>query len=212
MTLRLAALVISATLSQAAILDRIAVTVGKQVIAESDVIRYLRVAAFIDQRPVDLTGEEKRKAADRLVDQYLILQEAAFSRVPLPTEESAVQMLQPVKTQYPNDPDYQAALARYEISESDVVTHLLAGVQAMRFTDLRFRPEVQISDEELHEFYNTLAAEWRQKDPANVPSFDASRDQVEKLLTDQRTAQALDRWLGTQRNETQILYHPQVFE
>ena len=212
MTFRLAALVIWAALGQAAILDRIAVTVGKRVIAESDVIRYLRVAAFIDQRPVDLTGEEKRKAADRLVDQYLILQEATFSRVPLPTEESAVQMLQPVKAQYPNDSDYQAALARYEISESDVVTHLLAGVQAMRFTDLRFRPEVQISDEELHDFYNTLAAEWRQKDPGSVPSFDASREQVEKLLTDQRTAQALDRWLGTQRNETQILYHQQVFE
>jgi hypothetical protein len=31
-------------------------------------------------------------------------------------------------------------------------------------------------------------------------------------LTDQRTAQALDRWLGTQRNENQILYHEKVFE
>ena len=64
------------------ILDRIAVTVGKQVITESDVIRDVRVAAFLDQKPVDLSGAEKRKAADRLVDQYLILQEAAFSRDP----------------------------------------------------------------------------------------------------------------------------------
>ena len=82
----------------------------------------------------------------------------------------------------------------------------------MRFTDLRFRPEIQLSDEEVRDFYNTLAAEWRQKDPDKVPTFEASRGQVEKLLMDQRTAQALDRWLGTQRNETQILYREPVFQ
>ena len=34
----------------AEVLDRIAVTVDKQVIAESDLIRYLRVAAFLDAK------------------------------------------------------------------------------------------------------------------------------------------------------------------
>jgi hypothetical protein len=197
---------------QAAILDRIGVTVGKHVIAESDVIRDLRVAAFLDQRPLDLSGAEKRKSADRLVDQYLILQDAALSRLPLPTDESAAAMLQQVKSQYRSDADYQAALVRYEISEGDVSSHLLAGVRALRYTDLRFRPEIQVSDEEVRDFYNTLAADWRKKDPNNVPSFEESREQTEKLLTDQRTAQALDRWLGTQRNETQILYREQVFQ
>jgi len=209
----MAALVIWGAISvHAAILDRIAVTVGKHVIAESDVILALRVAAFLDQKAVDLSGEERRKAADRLVDQYLILQEAALSRVPLPTEESAAAMVEHLKSQYRNEADYRAALARYEITEEDVTSHLLAGIRAMRYTDLRFRPEIQVSDDDIHDFYNTLAAEWRQKDPDKVPSFEASRDQVEKLLTDQRTAQALDRWLGTQRNETQILYREQVFQ
>jgi hypothetical protein len=196
----------------AAILDRIAVTVGKQVISETDVIRDVRVSAFLDQRPLDLSKDQKRKAADRLVDQILILQEAAVSRIPLSPEENAASMLDQVKAAYKNQDDYRAALARYGITEEDVSSHLLAGVQAMHYTDLRFRPEVQLSDDDLHDFYNTLAAEWRQKGSADVPTFDASRAQVEKLLTDQRTAQALDRWLGTQRNETQILYREQVFK
>ena len=195
-----------------AILDRIAVTVGKHVIAESDVIHDLRVAAFLDQRPVDLSGAEKRKSADRLVDQYLILQDAALSRLPLPTDETAAALLQQVKSQYRSDGDYRAALVRYEITEEDVSSHLLAGVRALRYTDLRFRPEIQVSDEEVRDFYNTLAADWRKKNPNNVPSFEESREQTEKLLTDQRTAQALDRWLGAQRNETQILYREQVFQ
>src|SRR5271154_646275 len=67
--------------SPAEIIDRIAVTVGKEVITESDVIRDLRISAMLDQKPVDLSGPEKRKAADRLVDQALILKEADFIRV-----------------------------------------------------------------------------------------------------------------------------------
>ena len=35
---------------------------------------------------------------------------------------------------------------------------------------------------------------------------------IEKLLTDQRVTQALDRWLGTTRSETQILYIEAVFK
>ena len=45
------------------VLDRIAVTVDRQIIAESDVIRFLRVAAFLDDKPVDLSGPSKRTAA-----------------------------------------------------------------------------------------------------------------------------------------------------
>jgi hypothetical protein len=213
MTRRTMVIVLLAAIGgNAAILDRIAVTVGKQVIAESDVVRDLRVGAFLDQKPVDLSGEEKRKAADRLVDQLLILQEATFSRMPLPTAENSAQLIEQVKSQYESDAAYRAALTRYEITEEDAVTHLLAGVRAMRYTDLRFRPEIQLTDEELHDFYNTLVVEWRRKDPDKVPSFESSRDQVEKLMTDQRTAQALDRWLGAQRNDTQILYREPVFQ
>jgi hypothetical protein len=201
----------AALAGNAAILDRIAVTVGKQVITETDVVRDVRVSAFLDQTPVVLDSYQKRRAADRLVDQILILQEAAVSRIPLQTEEGAASMLAQVKSGYKSDTDYQDALVRYGITEEDVTNHLLAGVKAMRYTDLRFRPEVQLSDEEVHDFYNSMAAESRQKGLA-VSSFEESRADAEKLLTDQRTAQALDRWLGAQRNETQILYHEQVFE
>jgi hypothetical protein len=37
-------------------------------------------------------------------------------------------------------------LAKYQISEADLADHLLAGLKALRFTDLRFRPEIQIAD------------------------------------------------------------------
>jgi len=193
------------------ILDRIAVTVGKQVITEGEVVRDLRVAAFLDQKPVELSGAEKRKAADRLVDQLLIQQEIVFSRIPLTVEEDAAQMLAQVKSQYGSESEYQAALVRDHLTEADVVEHLLTGVRALRFTDLRFRPEIDISEDDLRDFYNKLSEEGRKRGDTNVPTFEASRDDVEKLVTGQRITLALDRWLGAQRTQTQILYRDQVF-
>jgi hypothetical protein len=203
-------LILSMVAAHAGILDRIAVTVGRQVITESDVLRDLRVAAFLDHKPVDLSGAQKRKAADRLVDQLLILQDAAFSRIPLPARADAARLVDPVRAEYGND--FDAALKRCGITEGDLEDHMFGGMRAMRYTELRFQPEVQFTDDELRELYFTLAAEWEKKGEADIPEFDAIREQVEKLLTDQRTAQALDRWLGTQRAATQILYRDEVFK
>ncbi len=206
------AIVMAALAAASETLDRIAVTVGKQVITESEVILDLRLSAFLDQKPVDLSGAEKRKAADRLVDQLLILQDAAVARVPPPSAEEAARLVAQVKSQYATDADFSAALGRYRITEQELARQLLAGLRTMRFTELRFRPEVQLSEEDLREFYNTLAAGWRSANSSQVPTFEESRGQVEKVLTDQRVLQALDRWLGTARTDNQILYREKVFK
>jgi hypothetical protein len=196
----------------AEIVDRIAVTVGKHIISEADVMLDLRIAAFLDQKPVEANGDQKRKAADRIVDQYLLLQEAASSRLALPGASDAQQLLEQVKAQYSTETEYRAALARYRITEAQLSEHLLNGIRALRFSDLRFRPEVQISDEDLHDYYDQMVAQWNRSGAAQPPAFEASRDQIEKLLTDQRVTQALDRWLGDTRSETQILYKEAVFK
>jgi hypothetical protein len=193
-------------------LDRIAVTVGSHVIPESEVILALRVAAFIDDATPDLSGAQKRKAADRLVDQYLVLTDAAATHAPLPSPADVEPVLAPIQARYASEGEYRAALERAGITEPQLKAHLLAGLQMLRYTDLRFRGEVQVTEENLREFFNTLAAESKQKNPVEVPDFESSRDQVEKLLTDQRTTQALDRWLGIARNDTQILYRDAAFK
>lgn len=193
-------------------IDRIAVTVGPHVIPESEVILDLRAAAFIDGASPDLGGAQKRKAADRLVDQYLVLADAAATRAPLPSAADVEPVLAPIKARYASENEYRAALERADIAESQLKAHLLAGLQMFRYTDLRFRGEVQITEENLHEFFDAFTAESKQNNPAEAADFESSRDQVEKLLTAQRITQALDRWLGIRRNETQILYRDAAFK
>jgi hypothetical protein len=194
--------------SRAEVLDRIAVTVDKQVITLGDVVRELRVDAFLDRRPVDLGTDAKRKAAARLVDQVLILREAADSHLVLATPNDAARLLLQVKSQYPADPEYRAALADYHITEADLSEHLLNGLRALRFTDSRFRPQIQVTEAELRQYYDNLTADWGK--PA--AGFEQNRGQVEKLLTDERVMRALDAWLEMERVSKQVRYREAAFK
>ena len=197
------AVLCSAITAQAQLLDRIAVSVNKQVITESEILLDRRISAFLDSVPVDLSEEAKRKSAERLIDQTLILHEAAESRISLPTPENAKELLNQVKQQRGSEEAYRSALEEYGISENDLSEHLLSGLIAYMFSDLRFRPSVQISDDEVRAFYEKMT----EADSAN-----AARADVEEILLRQHTEDALDDWLRLARAAARIQYREAVFQ
>ena len=191
------------------ILDRIAVIVGTQVITESQVITDLRVEAFIDQKPVDLSGKAKLEAAGRLVDQMLMLQEADTSHLALPTLEAAQELVNRLRADYPMPGSFQAALDRYKITEHDVAVHMLIGLQTLTFTELRFRPGIQISDADLQKAYEELVPADQRTQPGG--SLEDNRRQLEDLLINRRVIQSLDEWLADARTDLSIRYRRPVF-
>ena len=206
-----------AILVRADTLDRIAVTVDRHVISERDIIQDIRIAAFLDGIPLDADpshfgAAQRRKAADRLIDQYLVLQDAALSRATLAPAADAEPLLAPIRARYKSDAEYRTALAQAGITETELANHLLAGLRMLRYTDIRFRSEVQISEEALRAFYAKLSSQGDGGKPAAVRSFEESRDQIEKLLADQQVMQSLDQWLSMTRSETRIVYHDAAFQ
>ncbi len=207
--LRLALLFTLSAAAPAETLDRIAVTVGKYVISEQDLLRDIRISAFLDGSLPEFGGAQKRKTADRLIDQYLVLQDAAETRAALPSAESTAALLEPLKARYANEADYLAALAKARISDGGLRAHLLAGLRMLRYTSVRFRPQMQISEEGLRAYYEALM---EQNPNAPAQSFEENRGQVEKLLTDQQTMQSLDDWVKMMRSELRIVYREAVFQ
>ena len=189
-------------------LDRIAVSVGNQVVTESALMIDLRVTAFMNQGPVDLSPAARRAEAERLVDQLLILKEASDSHLVLPEGEplAALAML---KARYRSDQEYQLDLMRYGIHESDLIQHLKAGARSMAFTDLRFRPGTRIDEDELLSYYNGLVGA---QASAGGPTFEDSRAEIEDLLRGQRALESLDEWLKTARKAVRIEYREKVFK
>jgi hypothetical protein len=190
-------------LMRAQLLDRIAVTVDKQVITESAILLDRRLSAFLDGVPVDFSGTAKRQSAERMVDQLLILREAAESRLQLPTGQNAAVLLNQVKQQRGTEPAYAASLKEYGITEAELSAHLLSGLIAYTFSDLRFRPTIQISDEDLAAYLAEMS------DGALI---EAPRADVEELMLRQRTEDALDMWLKSARAAARIQYREAVFQ
>jgi hypothetical protein len=124
----------------AVVLDRIAVTVDNEAITESEVLRELRIAAFLNGEPLDFSPEARRAAAERLVDQALIRREMALGHYRMPDKREADRMLEQFKKSHGySEAAFQQALKKYGITEEEVKAHLLWQLAALRFTDSRFQ-------------------------------------------------------------------------
>jgi hypothetical protein len=207
-----AAYLLVCLIAHADVIDRVAVTVDRSVVTESEILRDLRIIAFIDGLEGKFTPEQKRTAADRLVERMLIRREMTFSRYPQPSQADTNPLLAQIRQRFADDNAWRAALEAAKITEDELREYLLAGLRSMRFTDLRFRPGIQIPEDEIREAYEKREAEKRNSNGGAQPStYEESREEIEAQLIDQRVEQALDRWLGEARTQLRIIYREEVF-
>jgi hypothetical protein len=198
------AVAMAAITVQAEIIDRIAVSVGKQVITESQIVEEIRVTALLNQQPVAIDPEEKRKAAERLVEQTLMRRDMEFTHYPLPALSEADAALRDVRAT-------EEDLRKYGITEDELRRHLWWQLTMLRFIDYRFLPGIKISDVEIRDYYAKKKAEWEQQGSTKIPTLDDSRADIEKILTGERVDQAVDRWLGDARTRLDIQYREEAF-
>jgi hypothetical protein len=205
---------LASTPATATIVDRIAVTVGNRVITSSDIEREIRVTAFLNGQAPDLSAAGKRAAAERMVDQRLVRREIESSRYPAPQPAEIEPVLAVfLERYYPADADYRRALAQYRISDSDVRDALLWQRTLLQFVDVRFRPVVQITADEIQRYFDTvLAPRLRAAEPGQPLSLDDYRDQIEDALAAQREDREMDNWLREARRQTPIVYRDEALQ
>ncbi len=196
------------------IIDRVAVTVDRVVITESDLITHLRVAAFLNGEPVRLTPEAKRQAARQMVEQVLVRREMAISRYPAPSPEDVEPLLESVLKQRGLDrTKLEEALAAYRLTEQDIRESLLLQLTLLRFIEYRFRPGVAVSDEEIEEYYrNEFLPDWERRNDAPPPGIEDVRDEIEEILIERHVDAALDRWLEQALKQAKIEYRREAFQ
>ena len=182
------------------VIDRIAATVGHQVIAESQIGEEIRVTALLSQKPPDWSDSNRTQTLNRLIDQALIQHEIEATRFPEPPEEG-LKLLDQLKT---GNKDFETSIASYHLTDAIVARHLAWQVTFLRFVEYRFKPSIDVSDADLRDFYATQSEQWK-KEGKPVPTFEDVRPDLERLLTSKYVDQALDRWLGDQRTETAIV-------
>lgn len=194
------------------IVDRIAVSVGRRVITQSDLDRAIRVAAFQDGVKADFSAAHKHSVAQSLIEQKLIQIELENSRYPLPDPAELAPAIERFKKEhFKDEAAYQAALAAYGITEQDFRDMLLWQRTLLLFVQVRFETGVQFTDQEVEAYFEkTVKPAAEAAHPGQPISIEDFRDQIGRTLTGQRTDQQMDTWLRDVRRRTNIVIHEEA--
>jgi len=201
-----------AALAAGETLDRVAVQVGAQVITASAVRRQLRLEAFMQNREPELGAGERRKAAERLIDQTLVRRELELNRYPPPPAsevEASVEQIH--KARHEDGSEFARSLERYGFSVEDLRNQVLYEIALLRFVDFRFSPGVEVSDAEIQQTYEKEVVPEAQRRGVAAPRLDEQRESIVKLLSYRKTTAALEQWLGQARQQVKIRYYEEVF-
>jgi len=208
------ALLLASAAGRSEIIDRVAVTVGNQVITENQMVRELRLAAFLNGDSIDFSSSARRKAADRLIEQMFIRNEIDAGAYAPPSATDVEPILKQVQTQRFHTPqEYHAALEKYRISEENLKTYLLWQLTLLRFIDIRFRSGIQISEQDIRQYFNKELPQLEKKaGPGAKISLETLRDKIQERLVDERIDRQIDEWLNQLRKRTRIDYYPEAFQ
>jgi hypothetical protein len=211
----LLALTLGTAAQGAEVLDRVAVSVGQQVVTLSAILRQLRLETLASGEPVEDTEENRRRAASRLIDQAIVLREIELSRYTRPSMTEAEEAIERYLKQSGRTRERLLdEIRKLGFSEDDFKREMQWRISVSRFIDYRFAPGVQVTDEEVEKYYrDEYSAQHRKLNPgAAVPPLDEVRDSIVRIVTNRKTNAAMEQWLARMRETLRVTYFLEVFK
>lgn len=208
-------LALFAILLQAEIVDRVCVSVDRQVITISAVVERLRVAAFLNSEKPDLSPASRRRMAERLIEQALVQREMEISRYALPGDDDVTEYLQRVRSGLGmKAEEFAKRLEQYRLTEAALRENLRVQLATVRFIDLRFRPGSAVGDGEIELHYReTFLPEWQQANPGKAPpEVDDVQEAIEQTLLARKANELLGDWLKQARAAARVVFIEEAFQ
>jgi hypothetical protein len=207
-------LLAGASLLPAEIIDRIAVSVGNQVITAGDLDREIRVTAFLNASAPDFAPESRRRTADLMVRQRLVRREVELARYPSPDAADVDPVLRTFQQEnYPNPGGYAAALGKSGVADGEVREHILRQLTFLKFINLRFRAAVHVQDEDVEAYFKKAIEPAARAVSGGEPvALDDYRERIVEILTEQQTDKELDHWIREAIKRTVVAYRTEVFQ
>lgn len=202
-----AALVVPRSAS-AEVLDRIIATVNGHVILQSDWDEALCYEALLSNRILaQFTDDDRRAVLDRLIDQELLHEQMNSAGFVHATDAEVDARLAETHKLYPqaaSPQQWQALLAHYHLTETDLRARIRTQIDLMRLVDARLRPAVQIDSKTIEAYYrDQFVPKLKQSGAADVPLAEVS-SRIREVLTEQKVSEMLVSWLQTLRSEGDV--------
>jgi len=190
------------------VIDRIVATVNGHIILQSDWDEALCYEALLNGRAIhQFSSEDRRAVLDRLIDQELLGEQMKSAYFQHASDAEATARVAEARKEYPEaatDEGWQSVLARFGLSEKDVVAHVKEQIDLMRLVDARLRPAVQIDSKSIEAYYREkFVPQLKQSEVADVPPAEVAA-KIRELLTEEKVNELMVSWLQSLRSESKV--------
>lgn len=181
------------------VIDAIAARVENDIILLSDVRVLARYQQLVDGR-----SENDAQILDRLIDQWIVRNEADAAQFPHPQEAEVNRAVGQLQGSYASLEEYEARKKQAGLRDQDIRKMLAAQLYLSNYLDSRFRPSVQVDPQTLEDFYQkTIVPRARARGQA-PPSFEASKDYIQEAVVQRGINEQADGWLKQSRARLKI--------
>jgi hypothetical protein len=181
------------------LIDRIAARVENDIILLSDVRHLGRYQMLVDGK-----SETEAQLLDRLIDQWVVQNEADASRFPRPTDAEMDQGVAALKKSFPSLQEYEERRKQSGLSEQQVRDKIATQIHLTNYLDSRFRPSVQVDAKAIEDFYNSAVLPRAKARGQEAPSLEASRDVIQEALIEQSIDAQAEQWLKESRSRIHV--------
>ena len=181
------------------IIDRIVAKVDTDIILLSDIRELQRYQQFVDGK-----SETDQEALERLIDQWIVRNEAKAALFSQPKEEDVKRSLERLKRSFSTPEEFAERQKQSGLTDEDVERMLRSQLYLSNYLDSRFRASIQIDEKDIDNFYQTRIVPRAESRGQTPPTLDAARGFIQEALVQRVINEQSERWLKESRSRLRI--------
>jgi hypothetical protein len=179
--------------------DGVAARIEDDIITESEV---RELGAF--QMLVDGKSKARAELIRELSEQWLIRTEATATKYPQVPAADVDRAYAEFVKQFPSAEEFQKRRAAAGLTEAAVRRMVAQQLYLSRFIDYRFRPEAQVSDQQVEAYYRDEFSPQIKARNETVPPLDDVDDTIREVLIQRAISDRAAKWLSDSRDRLKI--------
>jgi len=181
------------------VIDRVVARIENDVILLSDVRLLSRYQLLVEGK-----AESDAAILDRLIDQWIVRNEANVARTPQPGDAEINRVVERLIQSFSSAEDFEARRKLAGLSDADVRRVTANQLFLNSYLDSRFRPTVQVDGQAIRDFYTNALLPRAQSRGTTPPTFEAAHDYIQEALIQRGINDQADRWLKESHNRLRV--------
>jgi hypothetical protein len=181
------------------VIDRIAARIEGDIILLSDVRQLGRYQMLVEGK-----SESDSQLLDRLIDQWVVANEAEASRFPHPSNAEIDQGVAALKKSFASAESYEERKKQSGLSDLQVRDKVASQLYLTSYLDSRFRPSVQIDAAAIEKFYTDAVLPRAKARGQEPPTLEEAHDTIQDALAQEQIDNQAEQWLKESRTRIHV--------